>query len=93
MRWSEWQIDLDIAYKIDLLVPYIGVKYAKQFAKVVTASLPISNSGLKFLSMQSRQPLGMVVGCTLTTGKYFMLNVEGRLIDEQAVTISGDIRF
>ena len=91
--WMQWQVDLDLSYKIDLFIPYIGVKYLN--AKVKTGTYPeaVSSDGSGSLHMKNRTPVGIVVGCTLTTGKYFMLNVEGRLIDEEAATISGDLRF
>ncbi len=94
LEWREWQVDLDLAHKIDLFIPYVGIKYSNAKAKVEGFSVPIANHGTTgTLEMKNRSPIGLIVGCTLTTGKYFMLNVEGRLIDEEALTISGDFRF
>jgi hypothetical protein len=91
--WREWQIDLDISYKIDLFTPYIGVKYSRAEARIGPFSTPISNSGSGTDHFKNKTPVGLFLGCSLSTGKYFMLNVEGRLIDEDAITISGDLRF
>ncbi len=93
VHWSEWQIDLDLAYKIELFTPYVGIKYANVATKLKGFSSSIANNGTGSLHMCSRTPVGVVVGCSLSTGKYFMFNVEGRLIDEEAITVSGDIRF
>lgn len=93
LRWRVWQIDLDLAHKMDLFVPYVGIKYSNAKAKVEGFSEAIANHSLGLLNMENRSPVGVIVGCTLTTGKYFMLNVEGRLIDEEALTLSGDFRF
>lgn len=93
VHWREWQIDLDFAYKIELFTPYVGVKYSNVQTKLNGFAVRIANNGVGSLHMESWTPVGVVVGCTLTTGKYFMFNVEGRLIDEEALTISGDIRF
>jgi len=93
IHWYEWQVDLDLAYKIELFTPYVGIKYAKAVAKLSGFSEAIGNSGTGLLRMESRSPVGIVVGCSLSTGKYFLFNVEGRLIDEEAITISGDLRF
>jgi len=91
--WREWQVDLDLAYNIDLFTPYIGVKYSNAAAKLGTFSNPISNSGDGLNHFENRTPVGIFIGCSISNCKYFMLNIEGRLIDEDAVTISGDLRF
>ena len=26
LRWTEWQVNLDLSYKIELFTPYIGTK-------------------------------------------------------------------
>ncbi len=93
LHWREWQIDLDLSYKIDIFCPYIGVKYYNLKTDVGTFSVPVAANGSGNNQFKNRTPVGVFIGCTLSTGKYFMLNVEGRLVDEEAVTISGDFRF
>lgn len=93
LKWREWQIDLDLSYKIDIFTPYIGVKYSSAKSNVGTFGVPIASDGSGTNQFENRTPVGVFIGCTLSTGKYFMLNVEGRLVDEEAVTISGDVRF
>jgi hypothetical protein len=94
LQWSAWQIDGNIAYPIDIFVPYLGIKYLSAQAKVGPFSdVPIASSGSGTLHMRNRNPVGIVIGCTLTTERYFMLNIEGRLIDEFACSIVGDFRF
>lgn len=91
--WREWQINLDISYKIDLFTPYIGLKYSNAQAKLKHFSVPISQNQSQSNSFENRIPVGLYLGCALSSGKFFMLNLEGRVIDEEAVTISGDFRF
>jgi predicted small secreted protein len=91
--WREWQVNLDVSYKIDLFTPYIGIKYSNAQTKLKNFTVPISSDLTGSNSFKNRVPVGLYVGCALSTGKYFMLNIEGRLIDEEAVTISGDFRF
>lgn len=93
LLWREWQVDLDISYNIDLFTPYLGVKYSNASAKLGTFPTPVSNSGLGTDHFENRTPVGIFIGCSISNCKYFMLNIEGRLIDEDAVTISGDLRF
>ncbi len=91
-QWTEWQVNLDISYKIHYFTPYIGVKYSRPQTDLSHFSVPISPDGNsnQFLA---RDPVGVYLGCGLSTGKYVMLNIEGRLVDEEAITVSGDIRF
>lgn len=93
LRWREWQIDFDVSHQIEIFVPYIGVKYSSSFTKIGVFPVEISSSGSGVIHMKNRRPVGLVIGCALTSGKYFMLNIEGRLIDETAATIVGDFRF
>lgn len=93
LHWQVWQIDLDFSYKIDMFCPYIGVKYSNVRTKIGNFTTAIANNGSGTNQFENRTPVGVVIGCTLTSGKYFMLNLEGRLVDEEAVTISGDLRF
>jgi len=93
LDWKQWQFDFDISYQIEIFVPYAGVKYSRAATKIGCFFVDISRSGSGTIHMRNRTPVGLVIGCTLTTGKYFMLNMEGRLIDERAATIVGDFKF
>jgi hypothetical protein len=92
-HWHQWQVNLDFSYKIHLFTPYIGTKYSSERSELSHFSVPISASGTGSNVFKNRNPVGLYVGCGLSTGDYFMLNIEGRLIDEEAITISADLRF
>jgi opacity protein-like surface antigen len=93
IHWTEWQISFDMAYTIRLFTPYIGVKYSHARADLDHFVIPISQSGTGDNRFKNREPVGLYLGCALSTHDYFMANVEGRLIDEEAVTVSADFRF
>ena len=93
LKWKEWQLALNLSYRIDLFTPYFGFKYSNACAEIGTFPVPISSSGQGSDHFTNRTPVGFFIGCSISNGKYFMLNIEGRLIDEDAVTISGDLRF
>ncbi len=93
MRWKEWQIDLDISYKIEIFTPYIGTKYSCARTFLEHFPIPIANNGSGNNHFKNITPVGLVLGCSLSNGKYFMLNLEARLVDEEAITVSGDFRF
>ena len=93
LHWDEWQVNLDLSYKIDLFTPYIGVKYSRAKTNLGNFAVPISADLSGANTFENRVLVGLYLGCSLSTGRYFMLNLEGRLIDEEAVTVSGDFRF
>lgn len=93
LLWNQWQVNLDLAYRIDLFVPYIGIKYSEAHAKLGTFSTAIANDGSGKDQFRTRVPVGLYLGCAISNRKYFMLNIEGRFIDEEAMTISADLRF
>ena len=81
--------------KLIFSFPISASKYSNAHTKIGTFDDVggITSSGSGVIHMSNRNPVGLVIGCTLTTGKFFMLNIEGRLIDEEAGTIVGDFRF
>lgn len=93
LTWREWQINADVSYQIDIFNPYLGVKYSNARAELSGFAEAISEKGVGSNHFKNRVPIGVFIGCGLSSSKYFLLNVEGRLIDETAITVSGDIRF
>lgn len=93
LQWREWQIQADIGCKIHIFTPYIGIKYLNAQTRINGFSVPIAADGTGSDSLKNRVPVGLYLGCGLTNGSYFFVNVEGRLIDEEAVTVSADLRF
>lgn len=93
LRWREWQVDCDFGYQIDIFTPYIGLKYSSVRVHIGDFLEPIASNGSGTDHFKNRTPVGVFIGCSFSSGQFFMLNVEGRLIDEEAVTISGDFRF
>jgi hypothetical protein len=78
-----WELNLGVSYHIDLFTPYLALNYLNTKARV---DFPSSD-------FRNEHPIGLNLGCTLSTGSYFFLNVEARVISEEAVTLSGDFRF
>jgi hypothetical protein len=93
MNWQEWQVNVDASYKIRYFTPYIGAKYSEAKAELRDFSVPISSPFSHNNSFHNRSQIGLYLGCTISSGKYFMLNLEGRLLDEEAVTVSADFGF
>ncbi|KPK33138.1 MAG: hypothetical protein AMS24_02175, partial [Chlamydiae bacterium SM23_39] len=68
-------------------------KYSKAKAKLAIDNCIIGSNFSSELYMKSKNNFGMALGCSLSSSKYFLLNAEVRLIDEEAVTINGEFRF
>ena len=93
IEFKEWQINMDVSYRIDVFIPYIGAKYLSAKSDLTGFTVPISASLTGNNSFENGSPVGVYLGCTLSSGHYFMFNIEGRLIDEDAITVSGEFRF
>ncbi len=93
LHFRQWQIALSLSYNIDLFTPYLGVKYSNEHLHLGDFSVPISANGTGADHFVNKTPVGILIGCSISNGRDLMLNVEGRLVDENAVTISGDLRF
>jgi hypothetical protein len=93
-RYYQWQADLSLAHKINIFIPYAGVKFSRARARIGTVlSTPIATDGGGVIHMRNRDLVGAVIGVTLTGGQYFMLNIEGRFVDEEAFSVMGEFRF
>lgn len=93
IRWRQWQVNLDLSYKIQIFTPYVGTKYSNERSDLTGFSTEISTDGSGTNTFENRSPVGFYLGCTLSNGKFFALNLEGRLIDEEALTVVADFRF
>ena len=93
-RYYQWQVDLALSHRIDIFIPYVGITFSGARTRIRTlTSVVIANNGSGSIHMRNRDYIGVVIGTTLTSGKYFMLNIEGRFVDEEAVSITGEFRF
>jgi hypothetical protein len=90
--YQEWQVGGAVSYECNLLVPYFGIKFSNVNAQVrnVAENMELETSRFK---MKSRHQIGMCLGCSLGTGNYFDINLEVQLIDEQGVTLAGNVLF
>ena len=93
LRSRQWQMGLGVSYHIDLFTPYIGVNYLNTKTVLNHLLSPVADEGSRSDHFSNRIPVGLNLGCTLSSGKYFMLNLEALLINEEALAISGDFRF
>ncbi|MCB1107555.1 MAG: hypothetical protein KDK76_05625 [Chlamydiia bacterium] len=92
VSFYEWQIGTGVSYQIDMLIPYLGVKYSNagaHFKHLPSGFLP---SGHHF-KVKNRRKFGMVIGTSFSTGNRFAATVETRFIDEQSITLAAEVRL
>jgi len=86
MTLQEWQIAPYIAKEIENFVPYLGIKYSDFELEQEY------DSGGSY-SFDADDNLGIFIGTDYKTNDSWVMNLELRLIDETAVSISGIYSF
>lgn len=82
---QEWQIAPYVAKKLGNFVPYFGVKYSDQRSNYKDEDTKIK--------IKADDNFGVFLGTDYKIGKNFSLNIEGRFIDETAMTVGATYRF
>lgn len=81
LRYKDWQVGVGFAYHLDWVVPYLGLAY---HAPHITAPN---------VTLDQQDPFSIYVGFTLTNDKYAEISFEGRMIGENGISLSGNVRF
>lgn len=92
MHMRAWQFGLGLTYAMDLFYPYIGVCYSS--TSIMVRQLPegFLPHGTSFKLVNGTK-FGLAVGVTLATGRFFYIDLEARLIDEEALNFTWQFRF
>jgi len=91
MNWNakatvqEWQIAPYVAKKLGNFIPYFGVKYSDQ-------RMQYKEEDMK-LKLKAADNFGLFLGTDYKIGKNFSLNIEGRFIDETAMSLAATYKF
>lgn len=97
-KYQEFQVAGELAWKTELITPYIGVKYsdAELGSDFTIGGVSRRNTS----SSNAAENVGIFLGFTLTPKTNMIeevcrlsINVEGRLIDEEAFNIGISYRF
>lgn len=91
LHYREWQASFAAYHTIDLFTPYLGFKYSNVHASVTGLSSTVYPSS--HFKMYNRDRFGIALGCTVSQGKKIDLFVEVQLIDEQALSLGGNLKF
>ena len=92
--YHKWQANLAFSYTLDFLIPYIGFKYSNANSFLHTPHISgIATNGSNTNHFESKDNVGLYLGTSITNGIIFMINLEVRLIDEEAVSVLAEFRF
>jgi hypothetical protein len=86
---KQWQVALGIAYQLDQAVPYVGVKFANSAGKAA-ATIGSENFVNKF---DNKSNVGIFVGSDFVINDSLTINIEGRFLDETALSMGAATRF
>jgi opacity protein-like surface antigen len=89
MTVYEWHVAPYIAKKIGNLIPYVGGKYSDLIIKEKHSEG--SNPG--WTKIKADDNFGLFAGLDINMMKHLILNVEGRFIDETAISFSTSYKF
>lgn len=81
LHYNEWQISPALSYESRYLTPYLGVAYHSPVVKVFS------------VEWERHKPFILFGGLGITSGKYIVVNLEGRCIGETAFSLSINGRF
>ncbi len=86
---NEWQIAPALSYQFNNFVPYIGVKYSD-----IDGDAKALVSGTEYKQdLKADGNIGVFGGIDIVMGNFVSINIEGRMIDEEALTLSANARF
>lgn len=89
--FTGWQVSSALSYTVNNLVPYAGVHYTK--AKARFCAIPSQGLSARGFVLENQRLIGIHLGTSLTDKKAYACNIEVRMINETAITLSGDIKF
>ena len=95
VTFQEWQVAPYVAAKLGNFVPYLGVKYSGAVTKIKYASVSGDDDDYDEDNVKDRADdhVGVFVGTDFKITENWKLNVEGRFVDETAVSIGLNYKF
>ena len=76
-----WQFGVGVVQKISLFNPYLGVAVNR------------TRLSVDHLHLHAKNTVGPFIGCSLTNGSKFFINLEWREWFENGLSLSGQVRF
>ncbi len=90
VTFQEWQVAPYIAKKIGNFVPYLGVKYSDLKTKFKVTR---EDDETETWKIEADDNFGVFLGTDYKIGENWKLNLEGRFVDETAMSVGATYRF
>jgi hypothetical protein len=90
LDWTDWHIAAILSLQWDWFVPYIGVKYSDADTE---ARASLAGMVYEFTNADTTNKIGAVFGTDLLWQDKGFINVECRLIDEEAFSVGAGLKF
>ncbi len=87
---QEWHVAPYVGYKLGNFVPYLGVRYSDLSAKT---KKPSDSGWTDNNKSEADNNVGVFLGTDYKIGKNLSLNIEGRFVDETAMSLGATYRF
>ena len=89
----QWQVGTALSHKVSCFVPYIGLTYTHSRIKVRGLSSLVDFYPKSHMRLRNTYSFGFVFGFGLTREEGLACNLEARVLEETAATLSLDFRF
>ncbi len=99
LHYTEIQGSLSLAYQVSIFVPYLGLSYLEARIDPDPSSgmmdIPSQDVILEFSSPSTvnHKKWGLILGSTLLSSQTMTIDVEARFLNQNGVTVSGELRF
>ncbi len=93
LDFNQWQVGIGTCYKIGWFIPYLGIDYANFRARIERLTTIEFLIPSKHVTFKETYPCGIFLGCGFTHHRAISANIELRLINENAVSVSADFKF
>lgn len=89
--WEEWHLALGVSKKIDIVTAYGGVRFS-QVEATTDVSIPSISYNAK-ADANGKNDVGVFLGAKISPLDNFSIDIQGRFIDETAMTIGATLKF
>ncbi|MFZ2385680.1 MAG: hypothetical protein WBE75_05700 [Candidatus Omnitrophota bacterium] len=93
ITFQEWQVAPYVAAKLGNFVPYLGVKYSGVVTRIKYAGVSGDDDDEDNTKDRADDHVGVFVGTDFKITENWKLNVEGRFVDETAVSLGLNYKF
>lgn len=89
-KWEEWQTALGVSKNFKYVIPYGGVLYSDV---KTSAKATVLGTTYDLGSASSKYKVGPFVGISIIPTKWLSIDITGRFVTEEAVSVAATVKF